>query len=60
MMSDDERDLSLEVAKIIEDHEDRPTWYVAEKIVKVCLRKVLDRVKSRYERLFYTPDDRSN
>lgn len=47
-------ELSVEIAKIIDENKDKPSWYIAEKIIQMCLMDELDKVKAHYERLFFT------
>lgn len=60
MESDDETILAVKIARIIADHNEQPTWYIAEKIIQLCLRDEFNKLKSRYERLFYTSTDNKN
>lgn len=56
----DHNDLVHKIAVIVDDFHEKPSWYIAEKIIQLCFLDELEKIKDNYERLFYTDISNKN
>jgi hypothetical protein len=56
----DRQELADSIATVLDDYHDKPSWYVAQKIIQLCFLDELEKIKGHYERLFYTDTSNKN